>query len=423
MTDPSVAVAGGGLAGLTAAARLAESGADVTLFERRAAPGGRVRTRRADGFTLDRGFQVLFTGYPAVGRELDLDALDLRAFKPGGVVARGDRRSVLADPFGDPAAAVESALNPEVTVGDKLRTLALRRSLGRTDPGTLFEGPDASIRSYLRERGFSERYVERFVAPLYGGITLDRSLSTSKRVFEYTFKAMAEGRVAVPADGMGAIPAQLADRARAAGATLHLDEPVTAVDADGDGARVEAATRSLDADAVVVATDPREAADLAGVEGVPTEARSCVTQYYSLPGEGLGVGGRIVLNADDARPNTVAPLSAVAPEYAPDGVELLSATFLGDDVDRPAEALAERSRDALSRWFPERRFDGLDVVDTTRVRFAQFAQPPGVHDGLPGVRAAGGRTYLAGDYTRWSSIQGALESGRRAAEAVRSDLG
>jgi monoamine oxidase len=41
---------------------------------------------------------------------------------------------------------------------------------------------------------------------------------------------------------------------------------------------------------------------------------------------------------------------------------------------------------------------------------------------LPDVRAAGGRTYLAGDYTTWSSIQGAMRSGREAAAAVRDDL-
>lgn len=54
-------VVGGGLAGLVAATRLAEAGADVTLYERRPEVGGRVRTETVNGFTLDRGFQVFFT--------------------------------------------------------------------------------------------------------------------------------------------------------------------------------------------------------------------------------------------------------------------------------------------------------------------------------------------------------------------------
>ena len=90
MTDSRVVVGGGGLAGLVAARRLAEAGFDVTLFERDPDVGGRVRSTHADGFTFDRGFQVLFTAYPAAKRELDYGALDLRAFSPGAVVCRDD---------------------------------------------------------------------------------------------------------------------------------------------------------------------------------------------------------------------------------------------------------------------------------------------------------------------------------------------
>src|SRR6056297_2575727 len=97
-----VVVAGGGLAGLVAARHLAAAGHDVTLYEAEETVGGRVRTVEADGFVMDRGFQVLFTAYPAARRELDYDGLDLRYFAPGAVLARPGRRSVLADPIRDP---------------------------------------------------------------------------------------------------------------------------------------------------------------------------------------------------------------------------------------------------------------------------------------------------------------------------------
>src|SRR6056297_740302 len=109
-----VAVVGGGLAGLVAARRLAAAGHDVRLFERRDGVGGRVRTRRRHGFTLDRGFQVLFTAYPAVRRELDLDALALRYFAPGATIARAGNRSVLSDPFRNPRDGLETLFNREV---------------------------------------------------------------------------------------------------------------------------------------------------------------------------------------------------------------------------------------------------------------------------------------------------------------------
>lgn len=435
MSD-DVIVVGGGLAGLIAARRLADRGADVTLLERRETVGGRVRSRHRDGFTLDRGFQVLFTGYPAVQRELDLEALDLRRFKPGAVIARPGERSVLSDPVRDPAAAVESLFNHEIPLSDKARTLLLRRELRNQELDGIFEGRDTDIRTYLREWGFSEQYIDNFVAPFYGGITLDRSLSTSKRVFEYTFAVLSDGDTAIPADGMGAITAQLADRATGAGATIETGTRVTSIDPEGrddGGVTIHTGNGVRHAGAAIVATDPRAAAKLTDIGAIPTEGAASVTQYYSLPaGAGPGTDRRILLNAgaetqragdpDTAVPNTLVHLTEVAPEYAPGDRELLCATFLGEDaLDDDDEELFERTQRTLESWYPERTFGALEAVATDRIRFGQFRQPPGIHGTLPDVRDPAGSVYLAGEYTRWSSIQGAMESGRDAAAAVLAD--
>jgi phytoene dehydrogenase-like protein len=223
---------------------------------------------------------------------------------------------------------------------------------------------------------------------------------------------------------MAAVPAQLADRACDAGATPHLDEAVAAVSPDGDGVAVETESRTLDADAVVVATDPRTARRLTGVASIPTTARSSTTLYCALPDDTpLDDKRKIHLNAAADRPNIVVPLSSVAPSYAPDDRTLFAATFLGGDaLDTDEADLLDATRDALAAWYPERLFGSLDAVHTERIEFAQFAQPPGVHDDLPDTRDPTGPVYLAGDYTTWSSIQGAMRSGREAAAAVRADL-
>ncbi|MGM0604522.1 MAG: NAD(P)/FAD-dependent oxidoreductase [Halobacteriota archaeon] len=423
MRRTSVVVAGGGLAGLVAARQLADAGMNVTLYERRETIGGRVRSRTLDGFTLDRGFQVLFTAYPAVQRELDLGALDLRPFKPGAVIARPGERSILSDPIRDPKALFESIANREVTFSDKLRTLALRHDLTKRADSDFFSGPDASIDDYLREWGFSERYIENFVAPFYGGITLDRTLSTSKHVFEYTFAALARGEIAVPAAGMGAISEQLAGAAEDAGVRI---EPGSRVIDIADRRRhvvVETEADRRKADAVVVATSPKAAYRLTGVESIPTDANGCVTQHYRFPSETpIGTGKRLVLNAESDAPNSVVPISEIAPEYGTADAALLNATFLGDDAQsRDGTELEAATRRALSSWYPARSFEELEAIATDRIPFAQFAQPPGIHEGLPGPRAPGGRVYLAGDFTQWSSIQGAIESGRAAARAVVDD--
>lgn len=450
MTD--VVVVGAGLAGLTAARHLADSGLTVEVVEAKSEVGGRVRSEAKNGFVLDRGFQVLFTAYPAARRELDFEALSLRTFTPGATIARPGKRSTLADPLRAPRSLPATLSNPNVRFADALRVLRLQRELARKTyteilAGAESEERDRSIATYLAERGFSRRFVEDFFAPFYGGVTLDRSLSGSKAVFEYTFKTLAEGEIVVPAEGMGAITDQLADHARAAGASVSLDSTVEGVDANGRSATISLDGETLSADAAVVATDPPTARDLTGsmgVEGIPTEPRGCVTQYYSLPAsEHPETGKRLLLNAQDGFPNEVVPLSKVAPTYAPDGRELLSATFLperdgrdgsdGSDRNDGSEQrdavfeasdadLAGATRRALAAWYPEHRFDRLEAIHTDRLPFAQFAQPPGFRASLPGADAPDGRTYLAGEYTGWSSIDAALDSGRRAAEAAIGDL-
>ena len=435
--DADAIVVGGGLSGLVSATRLAADGADVTLLERRPDLGGRVRTREVDGFTLDRGFQVLFTSYPAVRRELDVDALDLRAFSPGATICRPGSRAVLSDPLREPTAAIESALNHEVSFSDKLRTLALRYDLSKRAEREFFSGPDRSIREYLTDWGFSEEYIEHFVEPFYGGITLDRSLSTSKHVFEYTFRAMGRGSIAVPAEGMAAVADQLATRARAAGVEVRTGADVESIDVGSggrfrlgsggpaDGARVELlGGETLDASVVVVATTPPEARKLTGIETVPSDGVPNVTAWYTLPaGVEFGTGKRILLNAADDAPNAVVPMSEVAPEYAPADRALLGATFLGEDaLDRDDDALREDVRDALTAWYPERGFEGIETVAVDRIPFAQFAQPPGVHAGLPDPDDPDGPVVLAGEYTEWSAIQGAMQGGQRAAATAAEYL-
>jgi len=97
-----VAVVGAGLAGLQCARELVGAGLDVAVLEAAEAVGGRVRSERVDGFTVDRGFQLLNPAYPAVRRWVDTTALGLQPL-PAGVAARLDRGTVrVADPRREP---------------------------------------------------------------------------------------------------------------------------------------------------------------------------------------------------------------------------------------------------------------------------------------------------------------------------------
>ncbi|MFB6162107.1 MAG: NAD(P)/FAD-dependent oxidoreductase [Halococcoides sp.] len=411
----NVAVVGGGLAGLVAARHLAAADHAVTVYEAREAVGGRVRSRTVEGYTLDRGFQVCFPAYPAVERELG-DAIEWREFPAGATLARPGERSVLADPLGDPRAAIPTVLNRDVTVRDKLRVLKLQWDCRGLGPDDWFSGPDRSIDAVLRNRDFSKDFRDRFARPFFGGITLDRSLSTDAGVLRATMAMLGSGRAAVPADGMGAIADHLAARARRAGAAIATGRRVEEYDVK-DGVSLTIGGDQFHADAAVIATDPPTARELTGLTSIPDGGRGCRTHYFAADRE-IDLGGRLLCNAAGAVPNTVAPLSAVAPEYAPEGTTLVSATVVGDDRSGSADTEAATVRETLADWFPDRPIGAFDHLATDEIAFAQFRQPPGFRADMPGVEAPDGPVDLAGESTRWSSIQGALASGRAAARAV-----
>lgn len=124
MSLPSTAdavVVGAGLAALRAPRGLVSAGLDVVEAAERV--GGRVATD-ADGFLVDRGFQIHDTGCPEAARVLDLKALDLRASTPRALVRLG-HGLFIADDHRD-APSIQRAL-----VSGKRAGAAVLRSISR----------------------------------------------------------------------------------------------------------------------------------------------------------------------------------------------------------------------------------------------------------------------------------------------------
>ena len=401
------------MAGLTCAKVLRERGAEVAVFEASEDVGGRVRTDEQDGFLLDRGFQVYFTSYPVAERHLDYEALDFRAFDPGAIVHRGQEKSVLSDPLRDPRALVPSLLSDAATLGDKLRTLEL---VARTSPVGISAGAedgesDTSMLEYLETAGLSGRYIDSFCRPFYGGITLNRGLTTSARVLRFTLRMLASGRTVVPALGMGEIPRQLASRLQEG--EIRFDSPVEGLLREGERVvGVRSVGKEYEADAVAVATDAPTAGALAG-EAVPEGSVGEVCLYYET--DGLGTGKKILLNAEDgAFVNNAVEMSNISEKYAPPDRHLLYAVAL-TGMDLPDEDLYRKGIEDLSRWYPQADFRPLAL---RRIPYGQFAQPPGIHSRLPENRTQTPGLVLAGEYTEDSSINGSMLSGEKAAGAV-----
>lgn len=424
-----IVIVGAGLAGLVCAKELATAGQKVLVLEASDPVGGRVRTDiTEDGYRLDRGFQVLFTAYPAVERHLDLDRVKLRRFDPGAMLVKHGKCYEIADPRREPEHILAGLLNPLISTGDKLRVLRLRAELAGLSTGDIFAGKgqpggqDESTEHYLRRVGFSDSgFIDQFARPFYGGIYLDRSLATSARLFQFTFKMLSAGDTIIPAEGMQRIPEQLA--AQLPEGTLRCNACVSKLvinDGSIQGVRLSTG-ETIEAGQVVVATESPVAAQLIGIASLPTQAVGSVCLYFAGDMQ-LYPQRKILLNANpNAFVNNAVLLTNIAPTYAPPRKHLLSVTLLGSP-EGDDEALARHALEEMAPWFPGHDLQHWRFLKAYRIPFSQFAQPPGMYSSLPDNRTQVKGLFLAGEYTKSSSIQGAMHSGEHAAKAVKESI-
>ncbi len=410
-----VLVVGAGVAGLACARALSAAGASVRVLEGSTEPGGRVRTDRVQGFLLDRGFQVLPTAYPEARRLLDYDRLDLRPFTTGALVRVRGRFRRVADPTREPGRAMETAIAPVGSALDKLRAVGVAARLRRRGLEEIFDGsPRRSAGEWLLEAGFTRRMIERFWRPFLGGVFLDPELRTTSAMLEFTLKMFASGETALPAGGMGAIPAQMA--AALPDGAIRYGAPAARVE---PGRVVLRNRERLRARAVVVATDGVAAGRLTASLR-PRRHRSVACLYYAADAPPFEEG-ILGLNGDGGGPiNNLSVLSRVSRTYAPPGRELISVSVV-DPRAVSAYDLEPGVRAQLRTWFGS-AVDGWTRLRTYRIRHALPDQSIAAGGVRPRrIRLSRG-LYVAGDHRLHGSLQGALMSGRLAAEAVLADL-
>jgi phytoene dehydrogenase-like protein len=387
MPQPPVIIIGAGLAGLACALELERNSVPCHVLEASDAPGGRVRTDSLDGYLLDRGFQVYLN----------------------------DSFHRVMDPWREPFAALSGLLNPVGSMRDKLLVARLRASSLAGSPDDILKRPEVTTLASLKAYGFSDSMIDRFFRPFFGGIMLDSSLSVSSRMLEYVFRMMASGDTVLPAQGMGALPAQLAARLKPG--TLALNTRAVSLTATSV---TIASGETLPARAVIVATEASTATQLLTGQLAPVSGRHATNIYFAIDGPAPLADPIIVLNGAGGSPiqNVCFP-SSICPTYAPAGKSLVSATVLGDP-DTSDAALANQVRQHLGEWFSVDT-QNWRLLRVYRIRNAHPDPQPHTVAEQP-VRLASG-VFICGDHRFMPSIQSALVNGRHAAEAVLSHAG
>ncbi|ALW87205.1 amine oxidase [Hymenobacter sedentarius] len=414
------------MAGLACATWLHRAGQSVLVLDAADAVGGRVRTDvTAEGFRLDRGFQVLLTNYPEARRMFDYQALNLKAFRSGAVIRMPDgQETALQNPLQRPLAAFSALKSPVGTLADKLRIVSLVRHVLKYTPEELLARPATDTLSFLRRYGWSEQMINTFFKPFFGGVFLDRDLSTASNFFEFVFQQFVTGEAAIPALGMQQLPEQLASRLPAG--AVRLSTPVAAV--EGTQVRLTSG-QVLQGAAVVVATDGLTALRLlAGRSGnaddgfsvkaasFPTAARITTCTYFAAEGHSPGRGDKLLrLNASpNALAHNVSFPADVSAAYAPAGKSLVSVSTHGERSLNGAE-LTTRLREELAAWFgPAAR--QWQHLRTYRIAAALPVYLAGQPVRQPLKLAEG--LYRCSDWAAYPSLNAALATGREVAEML-----
>jgi phytoene dehydrogenase-like protein len=405
-------VVGAGLAGLVAARQLTNAGLAIRVFEASDGPGGRMRTDEVDGFRLDRGFHTVCPSYPALDRELDVPALRLRPFTRGiGVLAKGESHRLAPD-----ASALGALRSGLLSLRDvaALARLAALDALGPA--GRLKHRSDRTTFDELRAAGFGESAIDRVFRPFLSGIYGEDTLNTSGRFFHLVWRSLLRGGAAVPAEGIQAIPNQLA--ARLPADSITYGAKVTSVH---PGVVKVGGHGEVRAPAVIVATDASTAARL--LPGLTRPIWYGLTTFFHATVELPAPEPLLLVDAE--QPTVIrhtVVLSAAAPEYAPAGCHLVATTVLGAEgasADKPGAELERRVRTRLAALH-QTSTAHWDLVGSYSIAHALPAMIA-PHPLRRRVRLDRG-LYVCGDHRDTSSIQGALVSGRRAALAALADL-
>ena len=426
-TEADVVIVGGGLAGLCAAKTLTAAGVDFVLLEGADAVGGRLRTDVVEGFLLDRGFAIFLTGYPEAQRVLDYAALDLQPFYAGADVRfEGDFHRV-ADPLRHPVDAVLS-LSPSHPVGspiDKVLVGVVRLQSLIGDCYDILSAPETTIMDRLKGAGFSDAIIGRFFRPFMSGIFFNPALTTSSRLFNFVMRMLATGQNCLPSKGIEEVARQL-ERALPAGA-VRCGTKATAV-VMGEGRErvieIEGGGAVTAKKALIVATEGPGAAALLGeplakapsANGAPV-GTTCL--YFAIDGPAPLATPILYLNGDGpGLINNCCFPSTVAPSYAPAGKTLVSVSVIGvpEMTDEELETTVRRE---LEAWFGKDAKPAVSEWRHLKTYRIPFAQPNQIAPtDLARTVDLGEGLYVCGDHRAPATFDGAMISGRLAAEAA-----
>lgn len=441
-TQPTVAVAGGGLAGLAAACALADAGFRVTLFEKRPFLGGRASSYEhpGTGEVIDNCQHVLFRCctnlvefYQRIGVAESIRWYDKMTFlEPGG------RESVMqSSSLPAPLHTAPSFLRfPFLSAADKFAiaqaliplTLSAQRDNGK------------SFQDWLQLHGQTEGAIERFWKPiLISALSedLDRvSLSAAAQVVRVSMMSPAARQMGVPTAPLTELYNAAGAYVTARGGEMRFRSSIEAFQPGSTEVQVRSGSQEQAFDYLVLALtfDALDRVLPQSPESAPL--REKISHFETSPITGIHLWfDRQISDLDHAvlldrtvqwmfhKSRILRRNEGTKNEGSYVELVVSSSKSL---IDRSRGDIIEMAVGELREFFPAAR--GANLVKSTVIKelHATYSPRPGIDAHRPNAPTAWPRVFLAGDWTAtgWpATMEGAVRSGYIAAEALARAAG
>ncbi len=438
-----VAIIGGGISGLATAEELRRRGRSVAVLERQVAAGGKAFSERIHGFLMEHGPSTVGAHVPAAtewSQRLGLEAerADLsQDVRQRYMVASGRLQGMATHPL-------SLLTSGYLSLAARLRLLAeVVLPRGHDD--------DETVAEFARRR-FGREFADRLVDPLVGGIYAGRADEISLRAafpalyqLERQYRSlvlgvaarrwhggrMPGGRLFSWRDGVATLPRALEQNL---GGALRTGVVVQRLERRRQGFRMLTSEGPLEAEAVVIATQPHVAAalietlDPAGAGAAGAVAAPPLAVVY------LGYQRRQIDHALDG----LGFLAAADEGRALNGAHFCSTMFAGR---APADHVALAAYFGGARQPDLGRLPAEDLVDLAQKEFADLigahGEPllarvrhwprglpqygPGHAERVQDLTALSDREpglFLTGNYFRGPSVATCLELAGETAAAV-----
>jgi len=446
--QPTVAIAGGGLAGLAAACALSDAGFRVTLFEKRPFLGGRASSYEhpGTGEVVDNCQHVLFrvcTNLVEFYEHIGV-ADQIRWFDQMNFIEPGGRVSVMkASPLPAPLHTAPSFLHfPFLSSADKLAitralvplTLRVQRDNGQT------------FQQWLDAHGQTKNAVGRFWHPiLISALSeeLDRiSVSAAAQVVRESMKTPAARHMGVPTLPLTDLYNAAGDYVRAHSGTLNFRCPVESFAAGPSQVRIrmrgkEGAEETFDYFVLALPFDALESVLPSSGESAPL--RKQISHFENSPITGIHLWfDRQISDLDHAvlldrtiqwmfHKSRLQPTRVQSENGRGSGsyIELVvsSSKTL---IDKSRAEIVDLALGEVREFFPGARDANLVKSTVIKEVNATYSPRPGIDAHRPTPITPWPRVFLAGDWTAtgWpATMEGAVRSGYLAAEALADASG